>query len=117
METFPGNNQPSIPVERLYELCHHVLQFVSLDRNGVFKSLLVSTTQCASPSEEQRYGLVVWGQMLVVMAKWMSSWMATPGSCELSVLLWRLVSFYASTKGLLIRSWYIFILSDQQYVE
>lgn len=104
-------------MERLYELCHHVLQFVSLDRNGVFKSLLVSTTQCASPSEEQRYGLVVWGQMLVVMAKWMSSWIATPGSCELSVLLWRLVSFYASTKRLLIRSWDIFILFDQQYVE
>lgn len=49
-----GNNQPSIPVERLYELCHHVLQFVSLERNTIFECLLVSTTQCASPSEEQR---------------------------------------------------------------
>ncbi|XP_011616387.1 cyclin N-terminal domain-containing protein 1 [Takifugu rubripes] len=49
-----GNNQPSIPVERLHELCHHVLQFVSLERKAIFDSLLVSTTQCASPSKEQR---------------------------------------------------------------
>ncbi|CAG06565.1 unnamed protein product, partial [Tetraodon nigroviridis] len=49
-----GNNRPSVPVERLHELCHHVLQFVSLERNAIFESLLVSTTQRASPSEEQR---------------------------------------------------------------
>lgn len=86
-------------MERLYELCHHVLQFVSLERNAVFESLLVSTTQCASPSEEQRYGVVVLGQVLVVMAEWMSSWIAIPDSCELSVLLWCVLSSYASTMG------------------
>lgn len=80
-------------MERLYELCHHVLQFVSLERNTIFECLLVSTTQCASPSEEQRYGVVVLGQVVVVMAEWMNSWFATPDSCELSVLLWRVVSF------------------------
>lgn len=85
-------------MERLYELCHHVLQFVSLERNAIFESLLVSTTQCASPSAEQRYGVVVLRQVVVVMAEWMSSWVASMDSCELSVLLWRVVSFYASTK-------------------
>uniref|UniRef100_A0A8C4F043 Cyclin N-terminal domain containing 1 n=1 Tax=Dicentrarchus labrax TaxID=13489 RepID=A0A8C4F043_DICLA len=49
-----GHNEPSIPVERLYHLCHHVLQFVSLQRTAIFNSLLVMTTQCVSPSTEQR---------------------------------------------------------------
>ncbi|XP_044035887.1 cyclin N-terminal domain-containing protein 1 [Siniperca chuatsi] len=49
-----GHNEPSIPVEGLYPLCHHVLQFVSLQRNAIYASLLVTTTQCVSPSREQR---------------------------------------------------------------
>lgn len=56
-------------MEQLYELCQHVLQFVSLERNAIFESLLVSTTQCASPSDEQRYGVVVLGQVVIVMAE------------------------------------------------
>ncbi|TWW82201.1 Cyclin N-terminal domain-containing protein 1 [Takifugu flavidus] len=78
-----GNNQPSIPVERLHELCHHVLQFVSLERKAIFDSLLVSTTQCASPSKEQRYGVVVPGQVVAVMAEWMSSWVGAPDSSSI----------------------------------
>ncbi|XP_054454992.1 cyclin N-terminal domain-containing protein 1 [Anoplopoma fimbria] len=49
-----GHNEPSVPVERLHQLCHHVLQFVSLQRTSIYDSLLVTTTQCVSPSREQR---------------------------------------------------------------
>uniref|UniRef100_A0A8C9WT31 Cyclin N-terminal domain containing 1 n=1 Tax=Sander lucioperca TaxID=283035 RepID=A0A8C9WT31_SANLU len=49
-----GHNEPSIPVEQLYELCHHVLQFVSLQRTAIYDSLLETTTQCVNPSREQR---------------------------------------------------------------
>ncbi|XP_033466779.1 cyclin N-terminal domain-containing protein 1 [Epinephelus lanceolatus] len=49
-----GHNEPSIPVERLYQLCHHVLQFVSLQRTAIYDSLLVTTTQCVDPPREQR---------------------------------------------------------------
>ncbi|XP_070783769.1 cyclin N-terminal domain-containing protein 1 [Enoplosus armatus] len=49
-----GHNEPSIPVERLYHLCHHVLQFISLQRTAIYDSLLVTTTQCVSPSREHR---------------------------------------------------------------
>ncbi|KAM9336936.1 cyclin N-terminal domain-containing protein 1 [Symphorus nematophorus] len=49
-----GHNEPFTPVERLYRLCLHVLQFVSLQRTAIFDSLLVTTTQCESPSPEQR---------------------------------------------------------------
>nr|XP_046234281.1 cyclin N-terminal domain-containing protein 1 isoform X2 [Scatophagus argus] len=49
-----AHNEPSIPVERLYHLCRHILQFVSLQRTAIFDSLLVITTQCVSPSREQR---------------------------------------------------------------
>ncbi|XP_059181084.1 cyclin N-terminal domain-containing protein 1 [Centropristis striata] len=49
-----AHNEPSSPVERLYKLSHHVLQFVSLQRTAVFHSLLVTTTQCVSPPREQR---------------------------------------------------------------
>ncbi|XP_028424518.1 cyclin N-terminal domain-containing protein 1 [Perca flavescens] len=49
-----GHNEPSIPVEQLYELCHHVLQFVSLQRTAIYGSLLETTTQCVNPSREQR---------------------------------------------------------------
>ncbi|XP_038591136.1 cyclin N-terminal domain-containing protein 1 isoform X1 [Micropterus salmoides] len=50
-----GHNEPSIPVERLYHLCHHVLQFISLQRTAIYDSLLVITTQCVTPSREQRF--------------------------------------------------------------
>ncbi|XP_049419160.1 cyclin N-terminal domain-containing protein 1 [Epinephelus fuscoguttatus] len=49
-----GHNEPSIPVERLCQLCHHVLQFVSLQRTAIYDSLLVTTTQCVDPPREQR---------------------------------------------------------------
>ncbi|XP_040922693.1 cyclin N-terminal domain-containing protein 1 [Toxotes jaculatrix] len=49
-----AHNEPSIPVERLYGLCTHVLQFVSLERTAIYDTLLKITTQCVSPSREQR---------------------------------------------------------------
>ncbi|XP_035468293.2 cyclin N-terminal domain-containing protein 1 [Scophthalmus maximus] len=49
-----GHNEPCVPVERLHDLCRHVLQFVSLERTDVYDSLLKTTTQCVSPSREQR---------------------------------------------------------------
>nr|XP_020472195.1 cyclin N-terminal domain-containing protein 1 [Monopterus albus] len=49
-----GHNESSIPVECLYDLCHHVLQFVSLQRTSIYDTLLNVTTQCVSPSSEQR---------------------------------------------------------------
>ncbi|XP_035997591.1 cyclin N-terminal domain-containing protein 1 [Fundulus heteroclitus] len=49
-----GHNEPSIPVERLYLLCHHVLQFITLDQIAIYESLLRITTQSVSPSREQR---------------------------------------------------------------
>ncbi|XP_028989512.1 cyclin N-terminal domain-containing protein 1 isoform X2 [Betta splendens] len=49
-----GYNEPSVPVERLHELCCHVLQFVSLQRTVIYDALLKTTTHCVSPSKEQR---------------------------------------------------------------
>ncbi|XP_068438744.1 cyclin N-terminal domain-containing protein 1 isoform X2 [Clinocottus analis] len=49
-----GHNEPSVPVERLHFLCHHVLQFVSLQKTAIYDSLLVTTTRCVSPSREHR---------------------------------------------------------------
>uniref|UniRef100_A0A3P8VAR7 Cyclin N-terminal domain containing 1 n=1 Tax=Cynoglossus semilaevis TaxID=244447 RepID=A0A3P8VAR7_CYNSE len=49
-----AHNKPSIPVEDLYDLCHHILQFVSLQRTPIFDTLLKATTQCVSPTTEQR---------------------------------------------------------------
>ncbi|KAF7204017.1 cyclin N-terminal domain-containing protein 1 [Nothobranchius furzeri] len=48
------HNQPSTSVERLHQLCHQVLQFITLDRAAVYKNLLQITTQCARPSRNQR---------------------------------------------------------------
>ncbi|XP_071319252.1 cyclin N-terminal domain-containing protein 1 isoform X2 [Trachinotus anak] len=50
-----GHNEPSSPVERLYDLCHHVLQFVSLQRAAIYDTLLKTTVQCVRPSREQRH--------------------------------------------------------------
>ncbi|XP_029933615.1 cyclin N-terminal domain-containing protein 1 [Myripristis murdjan] len=49
-----GYNESSIPVERLHNLCHHVLRFTCLQRSAIYDSLLIVTTQCVSPSREQR---------------------------------------------------------------
>ncbi|KAM9837897.1 cyclin N-terminal domain-containing protein 1 [Aulostomus maculatus] len=49
-----GHNEASIPTEHLRQLCHHVLQFVCLQRTAIYDSLLVATTKCLSPSREQR---------------------------------------------------------------
>ncbi|XP_008285753.1 cyclin N-terminal domain-containing protein 1 [Stegastes partitus] len=49
-----GHNEPSIPVDRLYHLCQHVLQFISLQRTAIFDALLMTTTRCVTPSRELR---------------------------------------------------------------
>ncbi|XP_030611746.1 cyclin N-terminal domain-containing protein 1 [Archocentrus centrarchus] len=49
-----GYNEPSVPIECLHHLCHHVLQFISLERAAVYETLLKVTTECVSPSREQR---------------------------------------------------------------
>ncbi|XP_069373252.1 cyclin N-terminal domain-containing protein 1 isoform X2 [Paralichthys olivaceus] len=49
-----GHNEPSVPVEHLYDLCLHILQFVRVDRTAIYDTLLERTTQCGSPSREQR---------------------------------------------------------------
>uniref|UniRef100_A0A3Q1HI60 Cyclin N-terminal domain containing 1 n=1 Tax=Anabas testudineus TaxID=64144 RepID=A0A3Q1HI60_ANATE len=49
-----GHNEPSIPVEELCDLCRHVLRFVSLQKAAIYDALLKTTTQCVSPSREQR---------------------------------------------------------------
>lgn len=50
-----GHNEPTIPIEHLYQLCRHVLQFITLQRTAIYDSLLRTTTQCVNPSREQRY--------------------------------------------------------------
>uniref|UniRef100_A0A3B3YLJ5 Cyclin N-terminal domain containing 1 n=1 Tax=Poecilia mexicana TaxID=48701 RepID=A0A3B3YLJ5_9TELE len=37
-----GHNEPSVPVEHLYRLCHYVLQFVTLEQTAIYDSLLRS---------------------------------------------------------------------------
>ncbi|CAI5658326.1 unnamed protein product [Oreochromis niloticus] len=49
-----GHNEPSIPLKHLYHYCHHVLQFISLERTAIYETLLMATTECVSPSREQR---------------------------------------------------------------
>ncbi|XP_008435518.1 cyclin N-terminal domain-containing protein 1 [Poecilia reticulata] len=53
-----GHNEPSVPVEHLYRLCHYVLQFVTLEQTAIYDSLLRSVCQCVSPSMEQRENFV-----------------------------------------------------------
>ncbi|XP_038152976.1 cyclin N-terminal domain-containing protein 1 [Cyprinodon tularosa] len=48
------HNEPSVPVEHLYPISHHVLLCITLDKAAIFESLLRFTTQCSSPSREQR---------------------------------------------------------------
>uniref|UniRef100_A0A665WCY9 Cyclin N-terminal domain containing 1 n=1 Tax=Echeneis naucrates TaxID=173247 RepID=A0A665WCY9_ECHNA len=47
-------NTSKVPVERLYDLCHHVLQFVCLQKTAIYDTLLKTTIQQGSPSREQR---------------------------------------------------------------
>ncbi|XP_071379079.1 cyclin N-terminal domain-containing protein 1 [Centroberyx affinis] len=49
-----GHNESSVPVESLHHLCLHVLQFTCLQKTAIYDSLLMATTQCLSPSREQR---------------------------------------------------------------
>ncbi|XP_019719672.1 cyclin N-terminal domain-containing protein 1 [Hippocampus comes] len=49
-----GHNEPSAPVERLHQMCRHVLQFVSLQRETFYNTLLTITTQTRKPTAEQR---------------------------------------------------------------
>ncbi|XP_077358030.1 cyclin N-terminal domain-containing protein 1 [Festucalex cinctus] len=49
-----GHNEPSAPVERLHHLCRHVLQFVSLQRDTLYDTLLAVTTHTRHPTAEQR---------------------------------------------------------------
>ncbi|XP_041829629.1 cyclin N-terminal domain-containing protein 1 [Melanotaenia boesemani] len=49
-----GHNEPSIPVEHLYHLCHPVLQFITLQRTAIYDTLLKVATQCVCPSQKQR---------------------------------------------------------------
>ncbi|XP_077482612.1 cyclin N-terminal domain-containing protein 1 isoform X2 [Stigmatopora argus] len=49
-----AHNEPNAPVERLYRLCRHVLQFVSLQRDAFYDAVLAITTQNANPTAEMR---------------------------------------------------------------
>ncbi|XP_012776088.1 cyclin N-terminal domain-containing protein 1 isoform X2 [Maylandia zebra] len=49
-----GHNEPSVPMKHLYHYCHHVLQFISLERTAIYETLLMTTTERVSPSREQR---------------------------------------------------------------
>lgn len=52
-----GHNEATVPVAELHHLCVHVLQFIYLQRETIYNSLLISATGCPNPSEEQRYRL------------------------------------------------------------
>lgn len=49
-----GHNEPSIPIERTYDLCQQVLQFVVLERMAIYDTFLMVMTKCKQPSLEQR---------------------------------------------------------------
>ncbi|KAK7919267.1 hypothetical protein WMY93_010551 [Mugilogobius chulae] len=49
-----GHNEPSIPIERIYNLCLQVLRFVVLERVAIFDKLLMVTTRSKQPTIEQR---------------------------------------------------------------
>ncbi|XP_056101768.1 cyclin N-terminal domain-containing protein 1 [Rhinichthys klamathensis goyatoka] len=49
-----GHNDATVPVAQLHRLCVHVLQFIYLQRETIYTSLLISATGCPSPSDEQR---------------------------------------------------------------
>ncbi|MCI4384001.1 hypothetical protein PGIGA_G00033260 [Pangasianodon gigas] len=49
-----GHNDPTTPVVHLHHLCRYVLQFVYLQRESIYSSLLMAVTGCLSPSPDQR---------------------------------------------------------------
>ncbi|XP_026079115.1 cyclin N-terminal domain-containing protein 1 [Carassius auratus] len=49
-----GHNDAAVPVAQLHHLCVRVLQFIYLQRETIYNSLLRSATGCSSPSLEQR---------------------------------------------------------------
>ncbi|XP_055006139.1 LOW QUALITY PROTEIN: cyclin N-terminal domain-containing protein 1 [Boleophthalmus pectinirostris] len=49
-----GHNEPSVPIELVYDLCKQVLQFVVLERVTIYESLLTATTRSQQPTAEQR---------------------------------------------------------------
>lgn len=84
-----GHNEPSVPMENLYHLCCHVLQLVSLQKTAIYDALLKVTTQCVSPSREQRYYLHLKTafQVGTVMVEW-SVYLASSRYRELSLMFW-----------------------------
>ncbi|XP_017550608.1 cyclin N-terminal domain-containing protein 1 isoform X2 [Pygocentrus nattereri] len=50
-----GHNDPTTPVAQLHHLCKYVLLFIYLQREPVYRSLLVAATGRLSPSPEQRW--------------------------------------------------------------
>ncbi|XP_023692798.2 cyclin N-terminal domain-containing protein 1 [Paramormyrops kingsleyae] len=51
-------NATMLSIPNLYTLCKRVLQFVYLQRSPIYHSLLVATTGCPSPCQEQRVKFV-----------------------------------------------------------
>ncbi|KAK3529203.1 hypothetical protein QTP70_021426, partial [Hemibagrus guttatus] len=49
-----GHNNPTTPIVHLHHLCRYVLQFVYLQRESIYSSLLMAVTGCLSPSPDQR---------------------------------------------------------------
>ncbi|XP_060719851.1 cyclin N-terminal domain-containing protein 1 [Tachysurus vachellii] len=49
-----GHNDPTTPVVHLHHLCRYVLQYVYLQRESIYGSLLMAVTGCLSPSLDQR---------------------------------------------------------------
>ncbi|XP_065109389.1 cyclin N-terminal domain-containing protein 1 [Paramisgurnus dabryanus] len=49
-----GHNDPTSPVEQLHHLCVYVLQFIYLQRESIYNTLLISASGSPNPSYEQR---------------------------------------------------------------
>ncbi|XP_056153713.1 cyclin N-terminal domain-containing protein 1 [Lampris incognitus] len=49
-----GHNESSVPVDQLQPLYYHILQFIFLQKTDIYESLLMATTQCLNPSQQQR---------------------------------------------------------------
>ncbi|XP_067226072.1 cyclin N-terminal domain-containing protein 1 [Chanodichthys erythropterus] len=62
-----GHNDATVPVAELHHLCVHVLQFIYLQRETIYNSLLISATGCPNPSEEQRAKFVSVTQDLMLL--------------------------------------------------
>ncbi|KAK2877002.1 hypothetical protein Q8A67_021098 [Cirrhinus molitorella] len=62
-----GHNDASVPVSELHQLCLCVLQFIYLQRDTIYSSLLISATGCSSPSQEQRAKFVSVSEDLMLL--------------------------------------------------